>query len=120
MDYDDIEHCQPHLGNDVFVCDLGKAPRLRWNCNANKLYTIFFIDVNPLGTASGRSALLSQGILWWVVDVPGCNVAGGKTLIAYQSPTPLYGAGPSRYVLLAYEQPNYQVDWSEEPIVSAT
>lgn len=63
--------------------------------------------------------LLSQGILWWVVDVPGCDIAKGKVLYAYQKPLPLYGAGFGKYTILVYEQPSYKIDWSEESVVSA-
>lgn len=73
------------------------------------------IDINPLGTT--RPTLLANGILWWVVDVPDCNVTAGKTLFEYQAPLPLYGAGESRYVILAYEQPQYDIDWHEEPMI---
>lgn len=118
MDYENIKHCQPHLGNNVPVCDLDTAPYLRWKCDSKKLYTIFVIDVNPLGTT--RPKLLAHGILWWVVNIPGCKVADGKTIFEYQSPTPLYGAGTGRYAYFAYEQPKYEIDWSDEQIVSAT
>lgn len=101
------------------VCGLLSAPSLlRWKCSSGKLYTIFFIDINPYGAA--HPTLGSQGILWWVVDVPGCNVAAGTTIYAYQPPTPCYGAGTGRYAILAYEQPSFPIDWSEEHTVSST
>lgn len=94
------------------------APSLEWNCQSDKLYTIFFVDLYPVGIKNPE--LLSQGILWWVVDVPGCNLNQGSTLFQYQQPLPLYGSGSDHYVFLIYEQPSYQIDWSEEPLVSAT
>lgn len=119
MEYGSINHCQPNLGNDVFVCGVVSAPsRLKWNCSPDRFYTIFFIDINPYGTI--RPKLGSQAILWWVVNIPGCNVGAGKTIFQYQSPLPLYGAGKSRYAMLVYEQPEYQIDWSDEPLVSRT
>lgn len=119
MDYEGISHCQPNLGNDVDVCGLLSPPsRLRWKCNSYKLYTIFFIAIDPFGIT--RTKLGSQGILWWVVDIPNCNVSAGLTGYEYQPPLPVYGAGKSRYAILVYEQPQYPIDWSEEPTVSAT
>lgn len=118
LSYHDLHRCQPNLGNDVDICGVFNAPKhIRWNCKDNSLYTLFLIDINPLGT--GRPELHSQGILWWVVDIPCSKVHDGRALFQYQQPFPLYGAGPSRYAILAYKQPNYKIDWSEEPFISA-
>lgn len=113
-----MTRCQPNLGNDVNVCGVCQEPALKWNCRLDKLYTVFLIDLYPLGEANPK--LLSQGILWWVVNVPGCNVSAGLTGYAYQKPLPLYGAGKGIYVALVYEQPPYDVDWTDEDPVNAT
>lgn len=67
-----------------------------------------------------RPNLLSQGILWWVVDIPCSGTGGGKTIIEYRQPLPFFGAGKGKYAFLVYEQPRYAIDWSEEPLVTAT
>lgn len=118
VDYEGLRDCQPLLGNYIDICGTARPPRLRWNCNRNKNYTIWIVDVHPLGAAN--PTLLSRGILWWVVDIPGCNVAAGKTLYEYQMPLPLYGSGQNLYAYGVFEQPPYQIDWSEEAYVSAT
>lgn len=101
------------------VCDVLTAPQhLKWNCNRNKLYTLFLVDLYPLGISNPD--LLSQAILWWVVDIPGCNVNSGTTLYQYQPPLPLFGSGIDRYVFLVYQQPDYKIDFSEEHMLSAT
>lgn len=84
----------------------------------NKKYTLLFIDIHPLGIT--RPQLLAQGILWWVVDIVNCDLSGAFTLYEYQMPLPLYGSGTNEYAFLAYEQPDYQIDWTEESLVSAT
>lgn len=118
MKYEHNKSCQPYLGNNIDVCDVLAPPsELKWNYKDDKLYTIFVIDINPLGTT--RPTLLANGILWWIVDIPACNIDDGKTIFEYQAPIPFYGAGESRYVVLVYEQPDYEIDWSEEPIVRA-
>lgn len=116
--YGNITRCQPYLGNEVDICGVLNPPTLKWDCKSERLYTIFLIDINPYGRAHPKVG--HNGILWFVVDVPGCSVVTGKTLYQYQAPTPLYGAGKSRYAVLVYEQPSYKIDWSEEPIVATT
>lgn len=116
--YPSLVTCQPYLGNVVNVCGTNKAPKLNWHCRNDRLYTVFFMEVFPLGLAHPK--LMAQGILWWVVNVPVCDVARGRTLYAYQMPTPLFGAGKGPYVFLVYEQPSYTIDWSEEANVTET
>lgn len=119
IEFPRVKGCQPSLGNDVDICSTDVPPdHVKWRCNRDKKYTLFFIDLYPLGIS--YPGLLSQGILWWVVDIPGCHVDAGRVLIEYQQPLPLFGSGIDRYVFLVYEQPDYEIDWSEEPIVSAT
>lgn len=119
VEYEHISECQPRLGNEVDVCSTIAAPStLNWNCHSERLYTLLLIDVYPLGY--NDKPLLSQGILWWVVDIPGCDIEEGTTLYEYQMPLPLCGSGQDKYVFLVYEQPQYDVDWSEEAHVTAT
>lgn len=118
MEYRELSDCQPYLGNYVNVCGLTDAPKLQWNCKSNKKYTIWLIDIYPLGES--RPSLLARGVLWWVVDIPGCNVDAGKTLYEYQPPLPLYGSGQNLYAIGVFEQPEYDIDWSEESHVPAT
>lgn len=72
----------------------------------------------PLGETN--PTLLSQGILWWVSDIPGCNVDDGIVGYEYQMPLPLYGSGKGKYVFLVYEQSSDAKAWSEETLVPAT
>lgn len=118
VEYNDIGDCQPNLGNEVDVCGLTEAPHLEWQCNSHKNYSIVLIDLYPLGETN--APLLQYGLLWWVVDIPGCKVAAGKTIKEYQQPLPLYGSGVNRYEFNVFEQQPYPIDWSEEPYVSAT
>lgn len=118
MEYWGLPNCQPFLGNYVDVCGLTDAPQLKWKCNPNKLYTLWLIDVFPLGES--RPSLLARGILWWVVDIPGCDVEAGMAIYEYQPPLPLYGSGRNLYAFGVFEQPSYQIDWSEEAYVPAT
>lgn len=118
MEYFDLTHCQPLLGNVVDVCGLTQTPSLEWKCNPYKKYSLWLIDVFPLGESN--PSLLAKGILWWVVDISDCNVAAGTTLYEYQSPLPLYGSGQNLYTIGVFEQPAYDIDWSEEAYVSGT
>lgn len=76
------------------------------------------IDVTPWGAKTPKIGAF--GILWFLVDVPGCRLSAGTPISYYQTPTPIYGFGPMSYALLVYEQPAYKIDWSEEPIVGPT
>lgn len=76
------------------------------------------VDLYPIG--EDRPQLLSQRILWWVVDIPGCDIEKGTFIYEYMPPLPFYGAGKSKYAFLVYEQPSYQIDWDEEPYVKST
>lgn len=118
MEYDDLADCQPNLGNEVDVCGATKIPRVKWNCSPYKNYSISIADFYPLGIKHPQ--LLQHGLNWWIVDIPGCNVAAGKTLIEYQQPLPLYGSGINRYGIQVFEQAPYPIDWSEVPYVPAT
>lgn len=118
VDYANLTKCQPNLGNEVNICNITQAPNIVWNCRKDQLYTLFLIDMHPLGDA--QPAQLSEGILWWVVNIPGCEIAKGKSVYEYQPPLPLYGAGHGKYVFLVYEQPERVIDWSEEYQVTAT
>lgn len=106
------------MGNVVDICGLTNPPKYKWNCNAGKKYTIFFVDDYPLGIKN--PGLLQVGFLQWIVDIPGCNVAAGKTIVEYQQPLPLYGSGENQYSWGVFEQPPYDIDWSEEYLVSST
>lgn len=116
--YPELGKCQPYLGNEVDVCGLGEIPAFRWPCRSNKLYTIIFLDINPIGEK--HPTYLAQGILWWRVDVPGCDIHSGKTIYGYQQPTPNFGAGKSKYAFFVYEQQPDPTDWSTDPPVSST
>lgn len=116
--YANISHCQPLLGNDVDICGLLHQPTLKWNYKSSKLYTVFLIDITPYGPLHPEAGAF--GIMWFLVNIPGCDLDAGTPLSFYQTPTPVYGAGPMRYAILVYEQPAYKIDWSEEPIVKTT
>lgn len=95
------------------VCGiLDGPPTLKWKCKSNKLYTIVLISLTPLSPA--YSTLLGDGILWWRVDVKCNDAKSGKAIFEYEPPLPLDTSEEDRFVFLAYEQPNYQIDWSEE------
>lgn len=119
MDYKNLSrHCQPELGNQVSLCGIIDQPRIRWKCDPSKKYTVLLVDVTPYGLAHPKVAQF--GVLWLVVDIPGCRLSAGNVISPYQPPTPVYGAGKGVYTFLVYEQPDYKIDWSEEPITSRT
>jgi len=119
VDYKNLSRrCQPNLGNKVDLCALGEQPRLRWDCDSTKKYTVALIDVTPWGSKNPKVGAF--GILWLLVDVPGCRLSAGTPISEYQTPTPLYGVGKMSYAFLVYEQPAYKIDWSEEPKVRST
>lgn len=121
VEFTRLYKCQPNLGNDVDICGLIDPPSLvKWNCNPrlDKLYTLFFVDLYPLGIKS--APLLQFGILWWIVDIPQCDITHGTTLYEYQPPLPLYGTGKNRYAFALFEQPPYSIVWSEEQVVRST
>lgn len=101
------------------VCGTGKIPSLKWNCQKDKRYTIILLDQYGFGAASSK-VLLSPYTKWAVVDIPGCNVEKGTAITEYQRPFPDYGTGDHTYPVLVYEQPDYDIDWSDEPLVSQT
>lgn len=118
MQYDNLDRCQPYLGNKVDICGILEQPGLQWKCSNAKKYTVLLIDINPYGVLNGN--LGGFGILWFLVDVPGCRLSEGKSIFHYQAPTPLFGSGESPYAVLVYEQPEEEIDWSEEPEVMTT
>lgn len=75
------------------------------------------VDLYPLGMDTFE--LLSEGRHWLLVDVPGCDLASGITLVEYLRPLPRYGAGLNRYLMVVFEQPQNVVPWAE-PYVNAT
>lgn len=95
-----------------------EQPRLRWKCSDKKLYTVILVDINPYGRAHPNIG--GQALIWFTGNIPGCRISAGKPFIYYQPPIPFYGAGPSRYAILVYEQPPYPIDFSEEPEIMNT
>lgn len=107
----------PYLGTRIPPSNVAQPPFLSWDCRYNIYYTIICMDVTPLGPQN--PSLLSTGIFWYVVDVPGCDLSNGTTLFQYHQPIPLDNTGYNTYTCVVYEQPSYSIEWYE-PHISST
>lgn len=91
-----------NLGNTLTASDIDKPPTVYWSCDKREKYSVFLIDLDPLGM---DTRLGSESRLWLVANITNCNWDHAETVFDYLPPTPIEGTGPHRYVVLVYKQP---------------
>jgi len=90
------------LGNVLTPTQVKNIPQVKWNAEQGSLYTLAMTDPDA---PSRKDPKFREWHHWLVVNVPGCDVAHGKTLSEYVGAGPPEGTGLHRYVFLAYKQP---------------
>jgi len=76
--------------------------QMSWPTEAGALYTLIKTDPDAPSRASPK---YREWHHWLVVNIPGNDVAAGKTLSEYVGSGPPKGTGLHRYVYLVYKQP---------------
>ncbi|KHN80089.1 26 kDa secreted antigen [Toxocara canis] len=77
-------------------------PTVNFDGQANALYT--FIMMGPQFDGMTGMATNNVSVHWLVVDIPGNNLAGGRTLADYQRAVPFPNTGLQSYVFAIYRQ----------------
>ncbi|KHN71664.1 26 kDa secreted antigen [Toxocara canis] len=77
-------------------------PTVKFDGQANALYT--FIMMGPQFDPMTGKATNNVSVLWLVVNIPGNDLAKGKTLAEYLRALPPPGAGLQPFVYVIYRQ----------------
>lgn len=105
-----------HLGNKLTPCSVFGPPRVKWDANQRKLYTLILVDLDVKSRAFPTQRSYKQ---WVVINIPGDNVVEGNEVFGYVGAAPIRGTRYHRYVFLVYEQPDGRLDY-DRPVVPAT
>ncbi|CAG2165569.1 unnamed protein product [Oppiella nova] len=89
-------------GTDLTLTQVKSQPVVHWPVDSNAYYTLAMIDPDAPCRAF---PIISQIKHWLVINIPGADVANGRTLAEYYTPAPPPGSGYHRYVFLVYKQP---------------
>ena len=76
-------------------------PTVTWPVKARQYYTLAMVDSDA---PSRERPIYGEYLHWLVVNIPGTNLAGGKTLAHYVGSAPPLNSGLHRYVFLVYKQ----------------
>ncbi|KHN70911.1 26 kDa secreted antigen [Toxocara canis] len=93
---------QVNCGNTLTTAQVANQPTVTWEAQPNDRYTLIMVDPDFPSAANRQQG---QRLHWWVINIPGNNIAGGTTLAAFQPSTPAANTGVHRYVFLVYRQP---------------
>ncbi|XP_070548420.1 protein D3-like [Ptychodera flava] len=85
---------------------------ISWPVKSSRLYTLLMTDIWPI-----EKIPEDPFHHWLVVNIPGCEIEKGDTLIDYLGIAPVKGYGYHRYVFLVYEQ-SERIKHNEEYISS--
>ncbi|KAL3107322.1 hypothetical protein niasHT_017405 [Heterodera trifolii] len=89
------------LGNELAPQNLTNAPKLWWDADKRKKYTVAMTDPDA---PSREDPNIREWLHWLIVNVPGTDLAQGDELIDYMGPAPPQGTGFHRYTFLVYAQ----------------
>lgn len=103
------------LGNKLTPTETTGKPSVSWTCDDREKYSLFLMDMDVLGQ---DNRLMDEGRLWFVANITDCNWYNGETVVDLLPPSPMYGSGEHRFVLLVYRQSNDV--YYEEPFVDST
>lgn len=101
------------LGNELKPFSVKDVPRVRWDADPLKLYTLLLVDPDAPSRTNPTERSYRH---WLVINIPGCDVNNGQIISDYVEPAPTIGSGLHRYVFLVYEQLNGCIA-NTEPIV---
>lgn len=80
------------------------SPTVKYDGNANDIYTLVMIDPDA---PTPQNPTLAQYLHWLIVNIPGNEVENGQVLSSYVQPSPPKRSDAHRYIFLVYKQPEF-------------
>lgn len=103
MEVDFASGVSVKAGNELTPTQVKDMPvHISWPTEPGALYTLCMTDPDA---PSRNTPKFREWHHWLVVNIPGDDVASGKTLSEYVGSGPPKGTGLHRYVYLAFKQP---------------
>lgn len=100
------------VGEELTPSDVKFIPSVTWPASKNTYYSLCLIDPD----APSRENPKARNWLHWMVgNIPGNDIASGKTLAEYVGAGPPQGTGLHRYIFLLFKQPS-KINF-EEPLI---
>lgn len=101
------------FGNELTPLSVKDVPRMKWNADPLKSYTLLLVDPDVPSLAKPTERSYRN---WIVINIPGCDDDNGQIITDYLGPAPANESGLHRYVFLVYEQTSGFIA-DTEPIV---
>ncbi|CAG2177760.1 unnamed protein product, partial [Oppiella nova] len=91
------------FGNELTPTQVKTKPVVDWPADNSSHYTLVMTDPDA---PSREDPMFGQYKHWLVINIPGNDVAKGRTLAEYKGSGPPQGTGLHRYIFLVYKQPD--------------
>ena len=86
-----------HMGTELDAETSAYEPSaVSWPAENDKIYTLVMLDHD--------SVVGGPNLHWMLINIPGTDIDKGQTIAEYNSPAPVQGTGPHRYVFVAMDQ----------------
>ncbi|KAK7867748.1 hypothetical protein R5R35_002251 [Gryllus longicercus] len=95
-----------YRGNVIKPSEASKPPEVQYKSDPNTLWTL--ILTNPDGHFTEENA---EYILWFIGNIPGCNLNKGDVIWDYLQPFPAFGTGYQRCIFILFKQ-DQKIDYS--------
>lgn len=106
-----------NCGNELTPTQVKDKPRVKWDADSSKLYTLLMADPDAESRANATERSIKH---WLVFNIPGSAVHKGDEAAGYLSAAPGKGSGLHRYTFLVYEQPYGRINYRGAYIPSNT
>eukprot|EP00099_Drosophila_melanogaster_P025633 NP_725293.1 uncharacterized protein Dmel_CG30060 [Drosophila melanogaster] len=82
----------------VVINETLKQPIIRFKADPEHYHTLMMVDLDVPPDNN------TEWLIWMVGNIPGCDVAMGQTLVAYDNRRTIHGSNIHRIVFLAFKQ----------------
>lgn len=89
------------LGNELTPKQVKDEPKIEWEANAKKFYTLIMFDPDAPSRQDNSFADVKH---WLVMNIQGNDINTGDVVAEYYGSGPPKGTGLHRYIFLVYEQ----------------
>ncbi|XP_016957299.1 putative odorant-binding protein A5 [Drosophila biarmipes] len=96
-------------GVTIVINEVLNRPIIRYKADPERFYTLMMVDLDVPPDNN------SEWLIWMVGNIPGCDVALGQTIAAYDNRRAMEGENIHRIVFLAFQQ-YLELDFDEVPI----
>jgi hypothetical protein len=93
------------FGMELTPTQVKDKPNVTWNADPNSWYTVYMTDPDAGAYIKHGHKWRHEWHHWLVVNIPGNDVAKGRTLSEYIGAAPPRRRGMHRYVFLVFKQP---------------